>query len=289
MTDIPEHLRQMSLGEETKSTSYEERDRNKNSIPQVNGTVESKDSLNQTLDSIDLTEFPVKYRNAQRDTDKRNDDISDNDMNEMIKFNTNKARKIYRKDTNEQRKRARIVKSNKGRTTRVYAINTERKRLLKQRREKALQNAKDRKIGKANAPIALQVSTRANRASKDTQDIKMTDNATTGEDNTDNATTGKDNTDNAARGKDSTVHVHLPPHSSGKAKHPSQIKSSSKHTTAIAEPSIGDPFLEGQATVKLSGHTLDLGDIGIYEFLIQGAPNRPDLEGIEEDQLLEIQ
>ena len=41
--------------------------------------------------------------------------------------------------------------------------------------------------------------------------------------------------------------------------------------------------------MKVSGHPLDLGDIGIYEFLIEGAPNPPDLEGIEEDQLLEIQ
>ena len=207
----------------------------------------------------------------------------------MIEVNTVKARNNYGKDTNEQRKRPKIVKSNKGRTTKVYVINTERKRLLKQRREKALQNAKDTKIGKANAPLALQASTRANRASKDTQDIKMTDNATTGEDNTDNATTGKDNTDNATTGEDSTVHVHLLPHSSGKAKHPSQIKTSSKHTTAIAEYSIGDPLPDGQATVMVSGHTLDLGDIGIYEFLIQGAPNPPDLDGIEDDQLLETQ
>ena len=33
----------------------------------------------------------------------------------------------------------------------------------------------------------------------------------------------------------------------------------------------------------------DPGDIGIYEFLIEGAPNPPDLEGIEEDRLLQIQ
>ena len=108
----------------------------------------------------------------------------------MIEFNKNKARKIYGKDTNEQRKMIKIVKSNKGRTTRVHAINTERKRLLKQRREKALQNAKDRKIGKVNAQIALQASTRANKASKDTQDIEMTDNAATGKDSTDSAAKG---------------------------------------------------------------------------------------------------
>ena len=48
MTDIPEYLRQMSLGEETESTSYKETDRNRNIIPQVDGTVDSRDSLNQT-------------------------------------------------------------------------------------------------------------------------------------------------------------------------------------------------------------------------------------------------
>ena len=37
MTDIPEHLRQMSLGEETESTSYEERYRNRYTISQVDG------------------------------------------------------------------------------------------------------------------------------------------------------------------------------------------------------------------------------------------------------------
>ena len=124
---------------------------------------------------------------------------------------------------------------------------------MKQRREKVLQNAKDRKLGKANTPVALQASIRANRASKDTQDIKMTDNAATGADNTDNATidgantdnaatgtdntdeaatsnnntdntaTGDGNTDNAITGEVSTVYIPLPPRYSGKATHPSQI------------------------------------------------------------------
>ena len=55
----------MSLGEETDSTSYEESGRNINIIPQVDGTVDSRDSLDQTLDSIDLTESPVKHTNTQ--------------------------------------------------------------------------------------------------------------------------------------------------------------------------------------------------------------------------------
>ena len=190
---------------------------------------------------------------------------------------------------------------------------------MKQRREKVLQNAKDRKLAKVNALVALQASIRANRASKDSQDIKMTDNAaigadntdnaaidvdntdnaatdgentddaTTSDNNTDNATTGNGNMDNAIRGEVSTVYVPLPPCYGGKAKHPSQIKTSSRHTTAIAEPSTGDPLPDSQDTVKASGHTVDLSDVHIYEFSIQGAPNPCDLEGIEEDQLLEIQ
>ena len=41
--------------------------------------------------------------------------------------------------------------------------------------------------------------------------------------------------------------------------------------------------------MKANGHTVDPTDVCIYEFLIQGTQNPCDLEGIEEDQLLEIQ
>ena len=46
------------------------------------------------------------------------------------------------------KKRAKNVKAKKGRIAKMYTINIERKRLLKQRQEKALQNAKDRKLAK---------------------------------------------------------------------------------------------------------------------------------------------
>ena len=190
----------MSLGEETESTSYKEIDQNRNIIPQVDGTVDSRDSLNQTLDSIDLTKSQVKHTNTQRHMEKINEDTSDDDTDEMIEFNKDKARTICRKDTNEQRKRTKIVKSKKGRTTKVYAINIERKRILRQRREKVLQNAKDRKLGKANALVALQASIRANRTSNDTQNSTKIDDAIIGDDNTDDAIIGDDNTDDAVIG-----------------------------------------------------------------------------------------
>ena len=103
MTDIPDHLRQISLGEEIESISHKGRDRNRHTIPQVDGTVDSRDSLIQTPDSVDLTVFPVKYRNEQRDTEKINEDTNDNDTDEILKFNKDNAKKVYGKDRKEQR------------------------------------------------------------------------------------------------------------------------------------------------------------------------------------------
>ena len=51
----------------------------------------------------------------------------------------------------------------------MYIMNIERKKLLKQRGKKALQNAKDRKLAKENFLRAVKASCKADRASKDTQ------------------------------------------------------------------------------------------------------------------------
>ena len=51
----------------------------------------------------------------------------------------------------------------------MYTINTERKKLLKKRREKALQNAKDRKLAKENFLTALRADHKADKALNDTQ------------------------------------------------------------------------------------------------------------------------
>ena len=95
--------------------------------------MDNRDSLDQTLDSIDLTESPVKHTNKQRHIEKINEDTSDDDTDEMFDFDNDKVNKTYRKDTIERRKTGKTVKIKKGRTMKIYAINTKRKRLLKQR------------------------------------------------------------------------------------------------------------------------------------------------------------
>ena len=64
--EFPEHLRQISLGEEIENISYEGKGRKRNFISQVDGIMDSRDSLEQTPDSIDLTESPVKHTHIQR-------------------------------------------------------------------------------------------------------------------------------------------------------------------------------------------------------------------------------
>ena len=47
------------------------------------------------------------------------------------------------------------MKAKKSRTAKMYTVNIERKRILKQRREQTLQNAKDRKSAKRNISLQL--------------------------------------------------------------------------------------------------------------------------------------
>ena len=107
--------------------------------------------------------------------------------------------------------------------------------------------------------------------------------------NTENTTIGDKNMDSTTTGETSTVDIPSPLHYGRKTKDPSKIKISTKHTPTIVQPSIDDPLPDENAIVKASGHTFDPTDVRAYIFLIQGAPNPLDLEGIEEDQLLEIQ
>ena len=64
--EFPEHLRRIRLGEEIENISYATVDRNVSFIPQVDGIVDSRDSLDRTPVSVDLTESPVKHTKTQK-------------------------------------------------------------------------------------------------------------------------------------------------------------------------------------------------------------------------------
>ena len=98
------------------------------------------------------------------------------------------------------------MKAKKSRTAKMYTINIERKRFLKQRREQTLQNAKDRKSAKEYFLTASQASRKADRTSKERQKGRKSNNGLINGDNT-NTTTLVDNINNLEIVADNVANV----------------------------------------------------------------------------------
>ena len=83
-----------------------------------------------------------------------------------------------------------------------------------------------------------------------------------------------------------------------KATKASQIKTSQnkgdKTNKGKLDTLLGDPMVNTKKSTnkaKATGQkdTIGINDIGIFEFIFEGLPNLPDLEGIDEDRLFELQ
>ena len=110
ISEFPEHLRQISLGEEIENISQTIANGNLSLILQVDGIVDSRDSLDRTSDSIDLTESPGKNTKTPKRHRKTNEDTSDNDTDETITYETDELNKSNRKNLIQHRKRAEMQK-----------------------------------------------------------------------------------------------------------------------------------------------------------------------------------
>ena len=82
----------------------------------------------------------------------------------MITYEADELKKSKRKNINTARK--------KGRTAKIYTMNIERKRLLKQRRERTLQNAKGKRLAEEYFLTALKASRKTYEALKNSQKRK---------------------------------------------------------------------------------------------------------------------
>ena len=86
----------------------------------------------------------------------------------MITYKTDELKKSNRKNINTAKKR--------GRTAKTYTMNIERKRLLKQRRERTLQNAKGKGPAEEYFLTALKASHKSYKALKNSHKRKKDDN-----------------------------------------------------------------------------------------------------------------
>ena len=72
--------------------------------------MDSRDSLDKTSDSIDLTESPGKNTKTLKCIEKTNEDTTDNDTDEMITYETDELKKSKRRILIQHRKRAELQK-----------------------------------------------------------------------------------------------------------------------------------------------------------------------------------
>ena len=99
----------------------------------------------------------------------------------MITYETDGLKKSDRKNDNTAKK--------KGRMAKIYTLNIERKRLLKQRRERTLQNTRGKTLAEEYVLTALKASCKSYKASKNSHKRKKDNNGSINDDNTNIATT----------------------------------------------------------------------------------------------------
>ena len=99
----------------------------------------------------------------------------------MITYETDELRKLNRKKVNTAKK--------KGRMAKIYTVNIERKILLKQRRERTLQNTKGKRQAEEYFLTALKASCKSYKALKNSPKRKKDNNGSVNDDNTNIAMT----------------------------------------------------------------------------------------------------
>ena len=117
-------------------------------------------------------------------------------------------------------------------------------------------------------------------------------NAAISDKNNHDATPGNDNAENVTPCETRTDDVPSTLLYGRKTTDPSKFITSRKCRPVRVKPlesSMDDPPADKNATGKAKGHAFDPTDVQVYDFFIQGASNRKDLEGVEEDQVLDIQ
>ena len=273
----------------------------------------------------------------------------------MITYETDELQMSNRKNVNTAKK--------KGRMAKIYTMNIEKKRLLKQRRERTLLNAKGKGPAEEYFLTALKASCKSYKASKNSHKKKKDNNGSTNDENSNiamtvydinnleivenhevNATTNaknadtesanidninmaeteidknddiamsdnhddnsmirdkesplaspaNDNIENDEVGENSTEEVPSLLFYGRKTDDPTKVKSSKRcrpvKVTPLESP-MGNPQKDKDkdATGTPNTYVFNPKDVQIHAFFLEGEPEGKELEGIEEEKLLEIQ
>ena len=269
----------------------------KSMIPQLDGTYNVSDSSDtDSHDYLDLASTNIiRYRTrGQKQRYEANEMVYANRRSAHIEYtmpNTNVKMRRQKVPDDEDIDIAKIIKDDKPRHDSKRATETERqlkekegKRLVLEK-AKQLQIEKDMKEKEAKR-LALE------KAKIEALIEKYRPCTLTTPDEVNTLGTGKNGNTDGQKGTEKVKSSHK------KATKASQIKTSQnkgdKANKGNPDTLLGDPMVntkKGTYKAKEKGQkdTISIDDIGIFEFIFQSLPNPPDLEGMDEDRLRELQ
>ena len=271
--------------------------RAENMMPQLDGTFNVSDSSDtDSHDYLDLASkniIPHKTR-GQKQRHKENEMVYANRCSahiEYIKPNTKIKTKRQKVPDDEDIDIAKIVKDDKPRHDRQRAPETERQLKEKEAKRLALAKAKRLQIEKdVKDKEAKRLEVEKAQIEALIEKHRPCTPKTPDEVNT--MGTGKNANTNGQKG----IEKEKPPHK--KAMKASQIKTSQnkgdkankgKLDTLLGDPMVNTKVYTHKAKEKGQKDKVGINDIGIFEFIFHGLPNLPDLEGVDEDRLRELQ
>ena len=271
--------------------------RAENMIPQLDGTFNVSDSSDADLhDYVELASaniIPHRTR-GQKQRHKENEMTYTNRRSahiEYIKPNTKVKMQRQKVPDDEDIDMAKIVKDDKPRHDRQRALETKRQLQEKEAKRLVLAKAKQFQIGKdTNDKAAKRLEVEKAQIEVLIEKYRPCTPKTPDEVNT--MGMGKNTNTNSQKG----IEKEKPPHK--KATKASQIKMSQnkgekankgKLDTLLGDPTVNTKVYTHKAKEKGQKDEVGINDIGIFEFIFHGLPNPPDLEGMDEDRLRELQ
>ena len=266
-------------------------------IPQLDGTYNVSDSSDADLhDYLDLASTNIiQYRTrGQKQRHEENEMAYANRHSahiEYIKPNTKVKTQRQKVPDDEDIDIAKIVKDVKPKHDRKRATETERQLQEKEAKRLALEKTKRLQIEKdIKEKEAKRLALEKSQIEALIEKYRPHTPKTPDEVNT--LGTGKNDNIDGHKVTESGK----PPHK--KATKASQIKTSQnksdKTNKGNLDRLLGDPKVNTKthtykAKEKGQKDTVGIDDIGVFEFIFQGLPNPPDLEGMDEDRLRELQ
>ena len=130
-----------------------------------------------------------------------------------------------------------------------------------------------------------------NDKSKDTIMSDYNDDNSAMIDNSSPQTISGNNAEDSDLGENSTEDTPSPLFYGRKTNNPTKVKTSKWcrpiKITPLESP-MGNPHVDKDATSKSNAYVFDPTDVRIHEFFFESEPNPKDLEGVEENKILEI-